>query len=70
VLSIAGSGTSGPNGSSRRDRRARSMSRHTRAITVVSQPRRFSTSDVSERLSRSQVSCTASSTSPDDPSIR
>jgi hypothetical protein len=46
------------------------MSRQTRATTVVSQARRFATSRVSERLSRSQVSCTASSASLSEPSIR
>ena len=37
---------------------------------IVSQPPRFSISAASERLSRSQVSCTASSASLSDPSIR
>ena len=50
--------------------RERSMSRHTRATTVVSQPPRFSTPLVSARLSRSQASCTASSASLSEPSIR
>ena len=68
--STTGSGTCGPIGSSRRDLRERSMSRQTRATTVVSQPPRFSTALVSERLSRSQVSCTASSTSLVEPSMR
>jgi hypothetical protein len=62
--------TSGPSGSSRRDLRERSMSRETRATTVVSQPPRFSTPLVSERLNRSQASWTASSASPSEPSIR
>jgi hypothetical protein len=57
-------------GSSRRDVRERSMSRHTRPTTLVSQPARFSTLLVSERLSRSQASCTASSASLSEPSIR
>ena len=57
-------------GSSRRDLRERSMSRHTRATTVVSQPPRFSTPLVSARLSRSHASCTASSASVREPSIR
>jgi hypothetical protein len=52
------------------DLRERSMSRQTRATTVVSQPPRFSTADVSERFSRNQVSWTASSTSLVEPSIR
>ena len=38
--------------------------------TVVSQPPRFSTSLVSEPVSRSQVSCTASSASVIEPSSR
>jgi hypothetical protein len=38
-----GSGTCAPKGSSRRDLRERSMSRHTRATTVVIHPPRFST---------------------------
>jgi hypothetical protein len=50
-----GSGTSAPRGCSRRDLRERSMSRHTRATTVVSDPPRFSTPLVSERLRRSQL---------------
>ena len=50
-------------GSSRRVWRERSMFSETRATTVVSQAFRFSTSLVSERLKRSQASCTASSAS-------
>jgi hypothetical protein len=50
--------------------RERSMLRQTRATTVVSQPPRFSTSLVSERLSRSQASWTASSASLTEPSMR
>jgi hypothetical protein len=46
------------------------MSRHTRETTVVSHPPRFSTVLVSERLSRSQASCTASSASSREPSMR
>jgi hypothetical protein len=46
------------------------MFRLTRATTVVSQPARLSTASTSVRLSRSQVSWTASSASVDDPSIR
>ena len=65
-----GSGTCGPSGSSRRDLRERSMSRHTRATTVVSHPPRFSTPLVSDRLRRSQASWTASSASLSEPSIR
>ena len=38
--------------------------------TVVSHPPRFSTSPASVRLRRSQASCTASSASLRDPSIR
>jgi hypothetical protein len=45
------------------------MSRATRATTVVSHPLRFSTAAVSERLSRSHASCTASSASLTEPSI-
>jgi len=56
--------------SSRRDARERSMFRHTRATTVVSHPPKFSTPLVSERLSRSQASWTASSASLTEPSIR
>ena len=65
-----GSGTSASNGSSGRVLRERSLFRQTRAVTVVSQPPRFSISVASERSSRSQVSCTASSASLSDPSIR
>lgn len=68
-LAIA-SGRWAPSGSSRRDVRARSMSRHTRATTVVSHPPRFSTPPMSERLSRSQASWAASSASLNEPSIR
>ncbi len=39
-------------------------------MTVVNHPPRFSTSPDSERLSRSQVSCTASSASVSEPNIR
>src|SRR5436190_14134529 len=46
------------------------MSSETRATTVVSQPARFSTASVSERESRSHASCTASSASLAEPSIR
>ncbi len=42
----------------------------TRATTVVSQPPRFSTWLESERDSRSQASCTASSASAGEPRIR
>ena len=38
--------------------------------TVVSQPRTFATSSTSARLSRSHVSCTASSASLGEPSMR
>ena len=57
----------GPMGSSRRDLRPRSMSRHTRATTVVSHPPRLPISPASERASRSQASCTASSASRQRP---
>jgi hypothetical protein len=46
------------------------MSRQIRPTTVVIQPPRLSTPLVSARLSRSQASCTASSASLSDPSIR
>ena len=49
--------------------RARSMSRHTRVITVVSQPPRLSTAPVSAVI-RSHVSCKASSVSVVEPSMR
>jgi hypothetical protein len=65
-----GSGTCTPRGSSRRDLRERSMSRHTRATTVVSHPPRFATPVGSERMRRSQASWTASSASLSEPSIR
>src|SRR5207244_941178 len=55
---------------SRRDPLERSMSSDTRATTVVNQPPRFSISLVSDRLSLSHASCTASSASPLDPSMR
>ena len=40
------------------------------STTVVSQPRRLPTSLTSERLSRNQASCTASSASVREPSMR
>jgi hypothetical protein len=46
------------------------MFRHTRATTVVSHPPGFRTSLVSARLARSQASCSASSASLTEPSIR
>jgi len=64
AMSASCSGSVGPSrvtlgicsASSRRARRARSMSRHTRPTTVVSHPRRFSTAPVSVRaFSRSAV---------------
>jgi len=50
--------------------RDRSMFRQTRATIVVNHPPRFSTPSAPERLSRSQVSWTASSASVSEPSIR
>jgi hypothetical protein len=64
-----GSGTRRSSGSSRRALRERSTLSDTRATTVVSHARRFSTSLVSDRLSRSQLSWTASSASLSEPSI-
>ena len=69
-LLTIGSGTCSSSDSSRRDSRERSISRHTLATTVVSHPPRFLTPLVSERLRRSQDSCTASSASACEPSIR
>ena len=73
ALETIGSGMrtwSGSSVSSRRDSRGRSMSRHTRAVTVVSQPARFSITSASERCRRSHASWTASSASLSEPSIR
>jgi hypothetical protein len=67
---VTGLASSVSKGYSRRDERERSMLRQIRATTVVSQPWRFSTLVVSERLSRIQASWTASSASFDEPSIR
>ena len=64
------SGTKTPNGSSRRDIRDRSISRHTRATTVVSHRPKFWMALVSARLRSSQTSWTASSASLNEPSIR
>ena len=50
--------------------RERSMSRHTRDVIVVSQPSRLATSSAPARAARSQASCTASSASLAEPSIR
>ncbi len=68
--STIGSGMRTSIGSSRRDLRDLSMLRDTRPTTVVSQPPRFSISSASERLSRIQVSWTASSASLSEPSMR
>lgn len=57
-------------GSSRREVRERSMSRHVRPTTVVSQAPRFFTSLTSVRLSLNHASWTASSASASEPSIR
>src|SRR5947209_3298367 len=46
------------------------MSRHTRPTTVVSHAPRLSTARVSERFRRSHASCTASSASLTEPSMR
>ncbi len=54
--SMIGSGMYGPNASSRRDDRARSMFSDTRATTVVSHAPRFSTALASVRLSLSHAS--------------
>ena len=70
MRSTTGSGRRSSSGSSPRVLRARSMFRHTRATTVVSQPPRFSISSASLRLSRTQASCTASSASLSEPSMR
>jgi hypothetical protein len=56
--------------SSRRAFLARSMSRAMRATTVLSQPPRFSIFLASAPASLSQASCTASSASRSEPSIR
>ena len=59
-------GSSGVSSSRRLSRRF-SASRQTRATTVVSQPSRFATCARSARLTRSQLSCSASSDSAADP---
>ncbi|KYF46677.1 hypothetical protein BE08_14130 [Sorangium cellulosum] len=53
-----------------RRRRARSMSRQTRPRIVVSHPVTLATAPGSARLARSQTSCTASSASSAEPSMR
>ena len=70
AMPTTSSGSWSPAGSSRRDRRARSWSRHSLATTVVSHPFRFSTAPTSARLSRSHASWTASSASAWEPSMR
>ncbi len=65
-----GSGRRSASGSSRRVSRERSRLRQMRATTVVSQPPMFWTSAVSARLSLIHASCTASSASLTEPSIR
>ena len=62
--------TCGSRGASRRVLRERSVFRHTRPTTVVSQARMFSTSLASVRLSRIHDFWTASSASLSEPSIR
>jgi hypothetical protein len=59
-----------PIGSSRREARELSMFSATRATIVVSQPPRFSTPSAPERLSRSQVCCTASAALLAEPRTR
>lgn len=56
--------------SSRREVRERRVSRQTRETTVVSQPPRLAISAESERERRSHASCTASSASLAEPSMR
>ena len=72
MSTVAGTSSpvSSPPGSSRLAERERSMSRHTRDTTVVSQPPRFWTSLTSVRCSRNHASCTASSASLAEPSMR
>jgi hypothetical protein len=65
-----GSGSTESSGSSRRARRERSMFRLIRATTVVSHARRSRIVPGSERSTRSQASCTASSASVIEPSMR
>src|SRR5260221_10117747 len=65
-----GSGVNSSSACSRRARRTRSSSRQTRATPVVSQPPRFATASASERPRRNHASCTASSASVREPSIR
>ena len=67
---VRSSGDSASSGSSGRARRDRKRSRQTRPMTVVRKPPRFSIRLGSVRLSRSHVSCTASSASVCEPSIR
>jgi hypothetical protein len=67
---MIGSGSRTSSASSRRVRRVRSMFSEMRATIVVSQARRFSTSLVSARPTRSHASWTASSASASDPSMR
>jgi len=67
---MIGSASCASSGSSRRALRERSMSRQMRATTVVSQPPGLAISSLSARLKRSQVSCTASSASLSEPSMR
>jgi hypothetical protein len=67
TLAIASSGSSG---SSRLDLRERSMSRHTRATMVVNHPSRLATPSAPAADACIQPSCTASSASLSEPSIR
>ncbi len=68
---ITGSGTNVSSiGCSRRAVRERSRSRQMRPVTVVSHPPRLSISPVSTRPSLSHASCTASSASASEPSMR
>ncbi len=68
---ITGSGTNVSSiGCSRRAARERSRSRQILPVTVVSQPPRLPISAGSTRPSRSQASCTASSASASEPSMR
>ena len=70
IGSTIGSGMCGSKGCSRRVSRERSMFSAIRAVTVVSHAPRFSISSAGTRCSRSHASCTASSASAVEPSIR
>ena len=70
LAKVTGSTVTSAKGSSRRVARDRRMFKQTRAVIVVSQAGTLAMSGSGARLTRNQVSCTASSASAREPSMR